>query len=144
MGELGYGTRGPLVSKLKQLLSDVQSVYETFLDANTLYQQGKISDKEFFAKAGDFLKQFSSLGFLTVKVILELDSAIGREDSSKKPTAVTTPSPTYTPDFGQVSTPMYTQAKAESGIDSKSCVQCGARLPKVAKFCTSCGKPQSS
>ena len=140
MGELGYGTRGPLLSKLKQLLADIQTIYESFLDAQTLYQQGKLGEREFFARAGEFLKAFASLGFLTVKAVLELDAAIGKEDASKKPTALTTPSPTYTPDMmGQVSTPMYKPAES---ADAKFCVQCNAKIPKAAKFCTSCGKSQ--
>ena len=72
MGGLGYGTREPLVSKLKQLVDDIQTVYEEFLDAETLYQEDKISDKEFFKKMGVFVKVFSSLGFLSVKVIIEI------------------------------------------------------------------------
>ncbi len=140
MGELGYGTRGPILSKLKQLLADIQNIYESFLDAQTLYQQGKLGEREFFAKAGEFLKAFASLGFLTVKAVLELDAAIGKEDTSKKPAALTTPSPTYTPDMmGQASTPMYKPAESTS----KSCVQCGANIPKAAKFCTKCGNPQA-
>ena len=141
MGDLGYGTRGPLVGKLKQLLADIQTIYESFLDAQTLYQQGKLGEREFFARSGEFLKALASLGFLTVKVILELDAAIGKEDTStKKPAAFTTPSPTYTPEMmGQASTPMYKPAES---ADAKFCVQCSAKIPKTAKFCTSCGKPQ--
>jgi len=143
MGELGYGTRGPLVGKLKQLLADIQNIYESFLDAQTLYQQGKLGEREFFVRAGDFLKAFASMGFLTVKVILELDAAIGKEDTSKKPAALTTPSPTYTPDMlGHVSTPMYKPAEPVESADAKSCIKCSAKIPKTAKFCTSCGKPQ--
>ncbi len=141
MGELGYGTRGPFLGKLKQLLADIQNIYESFLDAQTLYQQGKLSEREFFSKAGEFLKAFASLGFLTVKAVLELDAAIGKDDTSKKPVALTTPSPTYTPDMmGKVSTPMY---KPTESTDAKFCVQCSAKIPKAAKFCTSCGKPQA-
>ena len=140
MGELGYGTRGPLVGKLKQLLADIQNIYESFLDAQTLYQQGKLGEREFFARTGEFIKALSSLSFLMVKVILELDGAIGKEGTSKKPVALTTPSPTYTPDMmGQASTPMYKPAESK---DAKFCVVCSAKIPKTAKFCTSCGKPQ--
>lgn len=143
MGELGYGTRGPLISKLKQLLADIQNTYESFLDAQTLYQQGKLGEKEFFARAGDFLKAFASLGFLTVKAVLELDAAIEKEDKPKRPAALTTPSPTYTPEMlGHVSTPIYKPAEPEEPADTKFCIKCGARIPTVAKFCTSCGKPQ--
>lgn len=137
MGELGYGTRGPLVSKLKQLTSDIQSIYEAFLDAQTLYQQGKIGEKEFFSKMGDFVKSFASLGFLTVKVILELDAAIGKE--ARKPEEVTRPAPSISPEELQVREP---RPKVEVTV-GKFCALCGARIPMGAKFCTSCGRPQT-
>jgi len=141
MGELGYGTRGPLVGKLKDLLADIQATYESFLDAQTLYQQGKLGEREFFAKSGEFLKALASLTFLNVKVILELDAAIAKEDTSRKPGTFTTPSPTYTPDMmGKASTPMY---KPVETTDVKFCIQCNAKIPKGAKFCTKCGTPQS-
>ncbi|MGH9876518.1 MAG: zinc ribbon domain-containing protein [Nitrososphaerales archaeon] len=141
MGELGYGTRGPLVGKLKELLADIQTTYESFLDAQTLYQQGKLAEREFFAKSGEFLTALSSLTFLNVKVILELDAAIAKEDTSRKPGTFTTPSATFTPDMiSKVSTPMY---KPVETTDSKFCIQCNVKIPKGAKFCTKCGTPQS-
>jgi len=152
MGELGYGTRGPLAGKLKQLTDDIQAIYEEFLDAETLYQQGKISDKDFFRKMGAFLKVFSSLGFLTVKVVVEINNAIGKDDKSKKQEAgVTTPSPTYTPDMMPgMSTPLYSTgnipdkeyATKEDTTSSKACSGCGTPIPAKAKFCTKCGVRQ--
>ncbi len=139
MSQLGYGTRGPLVEKLKQLVTDIQNVYESFLDAQTLYEQGQLSEKEFFAKMGQFLRAFSALGFLSVKVIVELDNAIGKA-GEPRPAAVTKPSPTLTPDMmpGKAS-PLYKAAE----LGDRLCVHCNAKIPKSAKFCTSCGKPQS-
>ena len=40
-----------LFDKLQNLLNDSQGYYESFLDANNLYKQGKMSDKEFFESA---------------------------------------------------------------------------------------------
>ena len=139
MGELGYGTRGPLVGKLKELLADIQMIYESFLDAQTLYQQGKLGEREFFAKSGEFLKALASLTFLNVKVILELDAAIGKENTSRKPGTLTTPSPTSPDMMSKASTPMYKPAES---ADAKFCIQCNAKIPKGAKFCTKCGKAQ--
>lgn len=152
MGDLGYGTRGPLADKLKQLVNDIQAVYEEFLDAETLYQQGKISEKEFFKKMGNFLKAFSSLGFLAVKVILEINNALREDDESKKRERGTKPSPSYGPDMlGGMSTPQYSPSYApakeedvsmEEGTFSKSCSRCGTKIPVKAKFCSRCGTPQ--
>jgi len=61
-----------LFDKLQSLLNDSQGYYESFLDANTLYKQGKLSEKEFFEKLGDYVVAYSALEFLAVKVIFEL------------------------------------------------------------------------
>ncbi|NMJ86904.1 MAG: zinc ribbon domain-containing protein [Thaumarchaeota archaeon] len=145
MGGLGYGAREPLVNKLKQLVDDIQTVYEEFLDAETLYQEDKISDKEFFKKMGVFVKVFSSLGFLSVKVIIEINNAIDNDDKSRKPKEGTTPSATYGPDMmSGISTPQYssTYFPTKENISSKSCSKCDIQIPTKAKFCTKCGSKQ--
>ncbi len=128
MGQLGYNTRGPLVDKLKNLLNDVQSSYEAFLDAYTLYQEGKIGEHDYFIKMGNFLMQFSSLAFLMVKVIIELDNAIGKGTEAKQ-VEVVKPMPKVSVDAKQV--------------ESKVCEHCGSTIPAKAKFCPKCGKQQS-
>ena len=45
----GVDTLGGLAEKLKQLINDTQNLYEAFIDANQLYKQGKMGDKEFLA-----------------------------------------------------------------------------------------------
>lgn len=145
MGDLGYGTREPFVDKLKQLADDIQSLYEEFLDVETLYQQGKISDNDFFKKMGSFLKAFSSLGFLTVKVVVEINKTIGKDDNLQKPEGVTRPSATYRPEMmSGKSTAVYspTYVPAEEQTTHKVCSQCSANIPVQAKFCTKCGTPQ--
>ncbi|NDB32793.1 MAG: zinc-ribbon domain-containing protein [Nitrososphaeria archaeon] len=67
-----------LAEKLDNLFKDSQGYYESFLDANTMYKQGKLSDKEFFEKLGDYTVAYSALEFLAVKVIFELKKAIDR------------------------------------------------------------------
>jgi len=128
MGQLGYNTRGPLVDKLKNLLNDVQSSYEAFLDAYTLYQEGKIGEHDYFIKMGNFLMQFSSLAFLMVKVIIELDNAIGKGTEAKQ-VEVVKPMPQVSANVKQV--------------ESKVCEHCRSTIPAKAKFCPKCGKQQS-
>jgi len=58
--------------KLQTLFDESQGYYESFLDANNLYKTGKLSDKEFFQKLGDYVVAYSALEFLSVKVIMEM------------------------------------------------------------------------
>lgn len=67
-----------LAEKLDNLFKDSQGYYESFLDANTMYKQGKLSDKEFFEKLGDYTVAYSALEFLAVKVIFEMKKALDR------------------------------------------------------------------
>ena len=70
-------TLNMLFDKLDALFAESQSYYETFLDTNNLYKQGKISDKEFFAKLGDYVVAYSALEFLAIKVLFEVRKSIG-------------------------------------------------------------------
>jgi len=67
-----------LTQKLENLFDESQGYYETFLDANQIYKAGKLSDKEFFQKLGDYVVAYSALEFLSIKVIFELKKAIDR------------------------------------------------------------------
>jgi hypothetical protein len=82
----GVDTLGGLAEKLKQLINDTQNLYESFIDANQLYRQGKMGDKEFFAKIGEYLVATSALNFLAVRVILEIKTALEKGTSIKSPT----------------------------------------------------------
>ncbi len=61
-----------LSDKLNNLFDESQDYYESFLDANNLYKQGKLTEKEFFQKLGDYVVAYSALEFLSIKVIVEL------------------------------------------------------------------------
>jgi len=67
-----------LFDKLQNLLNESQGYYESLLDIVTLYKQGKIPDKEFFEKLGDYVIAYSSLEFLAVKVIFELKKSLDK------------------------------------------------------------------
>jgi hypothetical protein len=82
----GVDTLGGLTEKLKQLVNDTQNLYESFIDANQLYRHGKMGDREFFAKIGDYLVATSALNFLAVRVILEIKTALEKGTSIKSPT----------------------------------------------------------
>lgn len=67
-----------LTDKLNALFDQSQGYYESFLDANNLYKNGKLSDKQFFQKLGDYVVAYSALEFLSIKVIFELKKAIDK------------------------------------------------------------------
>jgi ribosomal protein L40E len=86
-----------LAEKLDNLFKDSQGYYESFLDANTLYKQGKLSEKEFFEKLGDYVVAYSALEFLAVKVIFEMKKALDRVGAGR---LGTTQSPGLIPGLG--------------------------------------------
>ena len=65
-----------LSDKLNNLFDESQDYYESFLDANNLFKQGKLTEKEFFQKLGDYVVAYSALEFLSIKVIFELKKSI--------------------------------------------------------------------
>ena len=85
----GVDALGALTEKLRQLVNDTQEMYESFIDDTQLFKQGKINEKEFFAKIGDYLVAFSALNFLAIRVILELRSAAEKGTSMKSSTGGT-------------------------------------------------------
>jgi hypothetical protein len=88
-----------LAEKLDNLFKDSQGYYESFLDANTLYKQGKLSEKEFFEKLGDYVVAYSALEFLAVKVIFEMKKALDRLGAGN---LGTTQSPGLMPGMGSM------------------------------------------
>jgi hypothetical protein len=89
----GVDTLGGLTEKLKQLINDTQNLYESFIDANQLYKQGKMGDKEFFIKIGEYLISSSALSFLAVRVILEIKNAMEKGTPVKSLTGGSSSSP---------------------------------------------------
>jgi len=67
-----------LTDKLNNLFTESQNYYESFLDANNLYKKGKLTEKEFFEKLGDYVVAYSALEFLSIKVILEMKKALDK------------------------------------------------------------------
>ena len=81
-----------LSEKLENLFNESQGYYESFLDANNLYKNGKLSDKEFFAKLGDYTVAYSALEFLAIKVILEMKKSLDKMAGGQAPGGTQFPS----------------------------------------------------
>jgi hypothetical protein len=67
-----------LAEKLDNLFNETQGYYESFLETNTIYKNGKMSDKEFFQKMGDYMVAYSALEFLSIKVIMEIKKTLDK------------------------------------------------------------------
>jgi hypothetical protein len=87
-----------LTDKLNALFEESQGYYETFLDVNNLYKNGKLNDKEFFQKLGDYVVAYSALLFLSIKVTFELKKATDKVAGGSAPG--TTQSPGLMPGMG--------------------------------------------
>lgn len=72
-----------LTDKLNALFEESQGYYESFLDANNLYKNGKLTDQQFFQKLGDYVVAYSALEFLSIKVIFELKKALDKVAGGK-------------------------------------------------------------
>ena len=159
----GVDTLGGLSEKLKQLSGDVQSMYESFLDATQLYKQGKMGEKEYFAKMGEYLVATSAMNFLAIRVIFEIKGAMEKGSSIKTPTGVVAAPQPQQAGFGvggfvdaggqagyTLPSPQHQQQEPTfKPVDielprktTKSCIICGATIPAQAKFCSKCGRSQ--
>jgi len=158
-----------LFDKLSNLLNDTQGYYESFLDANMMYKQGKLSDKEFFEKLGDYVVAYSALEFLAVKVISEfkksLDKISGGQAHGTVPmggsmpgvgmgtqashvTAATLPGAGRPPSIISAATAFSTPGVLptpdpallpKQSSSGPTCSTCGSSVKVNAKFCAKCG-----
>ena len=87
--------------KLQTLFAETQGYYESFLDSNNLYKAGKISDKEFFQKLGDYTAAYSALLFLGVNSLTELKKALDQVSKGARAGVGGTQSPGLMPGMGQ-------------------------------------------
>ena len=87
-------TLNMLFYKLESLFDESQGYYESFLDTNNMYKQGKIPDKEFFQRLGDYVVAYSALEFLAIKVLFEVRKSL-------KTGSANTQSPGLMPGMGQ-------------------------------------------
>jgi len=76
-------TLSVLTEKLKKTINEIQDRYESFIDSNQLYKQGKIKERDFFASIGDYLVASSAMNFITVQTIFEMRSLVERKASAR-------------------------------------------------------------
>jgi len=138
--------------KLKQLTDDTQEQYEAFIDASQHYKKGNVNQKDFLAKFADYLIAMTSLNFIAIQVLFEVNSSIKTNLSKKN--LIPTPSKAE-PDLGEVGSidaqkragvvPNTKMALLSTPVKStrvKNCIVCGSTIPGQAKFCNKCGNSQ--
>jgi hypothetical protein len=94
---LAVDVLGALSEKLKSQANDTQNLHNLFKEVIQQYKEEKMNEKEFFSNFLTYLISFSATSFLTVRVLLELKSAIEKGTSIKDLTGGTaTPSSSTT------------------------------------------------
>src|SRR2546427_10064602 len=83
MMPFGVDVLGTLSEKLKQLMNETQDNHRSFIDTTNLYKEEKINETDFFSKILNYVVTISALTFLTIRVILELRSALEKGTSIK-------------------------------------------------------------
>jgi len=83
MMPFGVDVLGTLSEKLKQLMNETQANQRLFIDLTKLYKEDRINEKDFFSKILNYVVTVSALNFLTVRVILELRSALEKGTTIK-------------------------------------------------------------
>jgi hypothetical protein len=99
----GVDTLGGLIEKLKQLVNETQDQYESFFDNTQLFKQGKMDNKEYFTKMGEYLVSSSALNFLTSRIILEIKTVLDKGTSRKSSTGDSSSISTSPPGLGSSS-----------------------------------------
>lgn len=65
-----------IAEKLKAVVDETQEHYESFIDASQLYKKGSVNQKDFLAKVADYLAGMTSLSFLAIRVLFEVESKV--------------------------------------------------------------------
>ena len=157
-------TLNMLFDKLETLFDESQGYYESFLDTNNMYKQGKIGDKEFFQRLGDYVVAYSALEFLAIKVMFEIRKSLKTGSGNTQspglmpgmgqpgmvpPRAGTADNPVGGPpgivsaqegftDPGTLPSPDPSLMPRQT-VSNNGCSACGSPLRPNTKFCTKCG-----
>ena len=160
MMPFGVDVLGTLNEKLKQLANEAKDHHSSFTDLTKVYREEKINEKDFFNKILNYVVTTSALTFLTVRVILELRSALEKGTTIKDIAGASSASGWQTGGFGISSfissvgnvgqehtlpAPRNEDMSLPSTITpSRTCKECGTVLPIQAKFCSKCGNAQEN
>jgi hypothetical protein len=113
----GVDVLGTLSEKLKQMFDETQGKYAIFANDQKLYNQQTTDEKEFVLKIIEYLINLSALNFLSIRVVLELKSAMDKGTSIKDASGGLASSASQEPSFGIGG---FINAGGTAGIDYKS------------------------
>ena len=161
-----------IAEKLKAVVDETQEHYESFIDASQLYKKGSVNQKDFLAKVADYLAGMTSLSFLAIRVLFEVESKVKsnlskehdasppipslharKEKASMLDDSKTTQSNLDTAQerphkISEVSSfknnAVADRAKSNTSglVGRKNCIICGSYIAESAKFCNKCGNSQ--
>jgi hypothetical protein len=161
---------GHRADKLKKMIGETQEHYEALIDSAQIYKKGKMNEKEFLFKLGEYLKTMSSINFLSTQIILELKSVfeqnkrsisdsspVAESYSNVGPKKQSIPSansnalsgnatyqetePRFKPVTITLEKPVQYRNNREQA-STRKCARCGHVLSVRAKFCNKCGSSQ--
>jgi hypothetical protein len=152
--------------KLKALVDETQEHYESFIDASQLYRKGSVNQRDFLAKVADYLAGMTSLSFLAIRVLFEVESdvkaSISKEHGASPPTPF---APSRKEKAGMAEDHKMTESDLDTAQERsrkisevsqkpsfqndtvgdagrKNCIICGSYISENAKFCNKCGNSQ--
>src|SRR5918911_1683103 len=96
----GVDVLGTLTEKLKNMFDETQERYSIFKDDWKLYSEHTMDENDFILKIIEYVVNLSALNFLSIRVVLELKSAMDKGTSIKDVSGGLGSSASQQPSFG--------------------------------------------
>ena len=126
-----------MFDKLQYIFRGYDSYIQNFMDMHSLYNQGKLSERDYYNGMIDAVLKYSALEFLGLKSMFEIKKTLNRMQNPSIPQR------RFVENVGQNSVSSFISAKSlpssKEEPSEKQCVLCGNRVSSLAKFCAKCG-----
>jgi len=133
-----------MFDKLQYIFRGYDSYIQTFTEMHALYNQGKLSEREYYHGMTDAVLKYSALEFLGLKAMFEIKKALNRMNNpssvqSSIPTIMSGPQNSIASFISAKSLPSRDGFTQKISTNEKRCTSCGKPVTNMAKFCISCG-----
>ena len=139
-----------MFDKLQYIFRGYDSYIEAFTEMQTLYKQGKLSEREYYHGMTDAVLKYSALEFLGLKSMFEIKKALNRMNKRSSTSTMpgltsgnvsgqSGPQNTVTSFINAKSLPGRDGMTQKSAGDEKNCTSCGKLVQATTKFCRNCG-----